>query len=81
MGTFSKYVIISLPLAVTVGVAVFWWIRKWSWRQYERVGVVSGLEVFPIKGCGGMALQSADCGQAGIKYDRCLKVDIHCYLS
>ena len=61
-----------LPAAVAVvGLGAVWWYKKRKARRYYRpVGVVSGLNVYPIKSCKGITLQEASCLQMGIKYDR-----------
>ena len=43
------------------------WIRKRMLGQFEHVGTVADLIVYPVKGCGGNHLDEAICGPHGVE--------------
>ncbi|KAL9953905.1 hypothetical protein ACROYT_G041378 [Oculina patagonica] len=65
----SRLWAISLPLSMPVLAFAYYW---WKQRQinYEQVGYVSGLFIYPVKSCAGISLETANCLTAGIQFDR-----------
>eukprot|EP00795_Rhopilema_esculentum_P010211 gene10211-18892_t len=39
-------------------------------REYQHIGVVTGLNFYPLKSCKGIAITEASCNEYGIVYDR-----------
>lgn len=63
----------QFALALVAGTAVKLlsaeWFRKKKEKQFEQVGTISGLTVFPVKSCRGISLQSARCTVPGLQSD------------
>lgn len=60
----------TLAVLVTLGMAAAWY---WRWRDRRRplrlkqVGTVSGLFIYPIKSCKGIAVQQAEVTKLGLR--------------
>lgn len=61
----------QFAFALLAGAAVKWisaeWFRKKKEKQFERVGTLSALNLFPVKSCRGISLQSARCTVLGLQ--------------
>lgn len=68
MPSYSKYLLIGLPVLALAGFAALWWQRRKG--IYKAVGRVSDLFVYPVKSCKGIQLTEAKCCKEGIEFDR-----------
>ena len=68
--SYSKYLLIALPVVALAGFAALWWQRKERKRSYTEVGRVSGLIIYPVKSCKGIRVDNAKCFKEGMEYDR-----------
>ncbi|KAM9154618.1 mitochondrial amidoxime reducing component 2 [Pangshura tecta] len=58
----------ALALAALLGAAVWRWAgRRAGSARLQRVGTVSGLFLYPVKSCGGVALQRAEVTALGLR--------------
>ena len=75
----TEFFLLSLSTAIIVGSAILFWKKRRS-KSHKQVGVVSGLFVYPVKSCKGIALAEAECGfSEGIKHDRCVVASRFCH--
>ncbi|KAL9953903.1 hypothetical protein ACROYT_G041376 [Oculina patagonica] len=70
MVSYSKYLLIGLPVVALAGFAALWWQRNMRRRSYKEVGRVSGLFFYPVKSCKGIRVHDAKCLKEGMEYDR-----------
>lgn len=68
--SYSKYLLIGLPVVALAGVGVLWWQRREEKDSCTEVGHVRELWVYPVKSCKGIQLTEAKCFKRGIEYDR-----------
>ena len=64
-----KVLVVSLPVALCVAVAL-WWLKGRKSNNFIQVGYVSALYVYPVKSCKGIKLDKALCLPHGIQHDR-----------
>ncbi|CAM4539941.1 mitochondrial amidoxime reducing component 2 isoform X1 [Caretta caretta] len=58
----------ALALAALLGAAVWRWAGRWAGSpRLQRVGTVSGLFVYPVKSCRGVALRRAEVTALGLR--------------
>ncbi len=81
--SYSKYLLIGLPVVALAGFAALWWQQKQRRRSYKEVGRVSGLFIYPVKSCKGICLQDVKCVKEGMEFDRwvfsILPLLVNCY--
>lgn len=70
MATYSKYLLIGLPVAVLASCAALWLREKLRKRCFKEVGRVSGIFVYPVKSCKGIRVRDMKCFKEGMEYDR-----------
>ena len=68
--SYSKYLLIGLPVVALAGIGVLWWQRREEKVSCTEVGRVRELWVYPVKSCKGIQLTEAKCFKRGIEYDR-----------
>ena len=68
--SYSKYLLIGLPVVALAGVAALWWQRNGRRRTYEEIGRVSGLFIYPVKSCKGISVSDIKCVKEGMEFDR-----------
>lgn len=74
MATYSKYLLIGVPVAVLASCAALWLREKLRKRSFKEVGRVSGIFVYPVKSCKGIRVRDVKCFKEGMEYDRWDKV-------
>lgn len=70
MVSYSKYLLIGLPVIALAGIAALWWQRKERRMTYKEVGRVSDLFIYPVKSCKGIRVDEVKCFKEGMEYDR-----------
>lgn len=70
MATYSKYLLIGVPVAVLASCAALWLREKLRKRSFKEVGRVSGIFVYPVKSCKGIRVPDIKCFKEGMEYDR-----------
>ena len=68
--SYSKYLLIGLPVVVLAGFAALWWQGKEKRRSFEEIGRVSGLFIYPVKSCKGIPVDDVKCFKEGMEFDR-----------
>ncbi|KAJ7365551.1 Mitochondrial amidoxime reducing component 2 [Desmophyllum pertusum] len=68
--SYSKYLLIGLPVVALAGFAALWWQRNERRRSYMEVGRVSGLFLYPVKSCKGIRVDDVKCFKEGMEFDR-----------
>jgi len=68
--SYSRYLLIGLPLLAVAGLAALWWQRKERRQTYKEVGRVSELFIYPVKSCKGIRVAEVNCFKEGMEYDR-----------
>ena len=68
--SYSKYLLIGLPVVALAGFAALWWQRNDRRRSYMEVGRVSGLFFYPVKSCKGIRVDDVKCFKEGMEFDR-----------
>ncbi len=80
-------IFLSLSLPV-LAFAYFWWKQRHvkqiehyePAQDYEQVGYVSGLFIYPVKSCAGITLETANCLTAGIELDRFIYLFVYNFI-
>ncbi|KAJ7365557.1 Mitochondrial amidoxime reducing component 2 [Desmophyllum pertusum] len=70
MVSYSKYLLIGLPVVALAGFAALWWQRQGRTRSFKEVGRVSGLFFYPVKSCKGIRVDDVQCFKEGMEFDR-----------
>lgn len=70
MVSYSKYLLIGLPVIALAGIAALWWQRKERRMTYKEMGRVSDLFIYPVKSCKGIRVDEVKCFKEGMEYDR-----------
>ena len=70
MVSYSKYLLIGLPVVALAGIAALWWKRQGRRQSYMEVGRVSGLFFYPVKSCKGIRVDDVQCFKEGMEFDR-----------
>ena len=74
MGTsHSRLWTITVPLSLPLLTFAYYRWRQRLQRKienYEQVGHVAGLFIYPVKSCAGISLETADCLTGGLQFDR-----------
>lgn len=68
--SYSKYLLIGLPIVTLAGIGTLWWQRREKKGSYTEVGRVRELWIYPVKACKGIQLTEAKCFKEGMEYDR-----------
>lgn len=70
MVSYSKYLLIGLPVLALAGLAALWWRKKERRLTYREVGRVSELFIYPVKSCKGIRVDEVKCFKEGMEFDR-----------
>lgn len=70
MVSYSKYLLIGLPVLALAGLAALWWRKKERGLTYREVGRVSELFIYPVKSCKGIRVDEVKCFKEGMEFDR-----------
>ncbi|KAL9953901.1 hypothetical protein ACROYT_G041374 [Oculina patagonica] len=68
--SYSKYLLIGLPVVALAGFVALWWHRSEKKRSYKEIGRVSGLFIYPVKTCKGISVDEVKCFKEGMEHDR-----------
>ena len=74
--SYSKYLLIGLPVVALAGFAALWWQRNERRRSYTEVGRVSDLFIYPVKSCKRIRVDDVKCFKEGMQFDRWDRLDI-----
>lgn len=70
MASYSKYLLIGLPVLTLAGIAALWWSRRERQVTYNEVGRVTELFTYPVKSCKGIPVDEIKCYKEGMEFDR-----------
>ena len=70
MASYSKYLLIGLPVLTLAGIAALWWSRRERQELYKEVGRVTELFTYPVKSCKGIPVDEIKCYKEGMEFDR-----------
>ena len=66
LGTGSK-VVIGIATAAALKFTIAWLMTESRRKRFEKVGVVTGLVVYPLKSCKGVYVKEGECVKKGLK--------------
>ena len=68
--SYSKYLLVGLPVLALGGLAALWWHKREKKGTYKEVGRVTELFIYPVKSCKGIQVSKAKCFKDGMEFDR-----------